>query len=360
MIVDGHEDLAWNMLTFGRDYSRSVAQTRVLEAGSETVKHNGQTLLGWPDWIEGQVGLAFAVLFAAPERWQAGPWDHVTYKDGAEAHRHYWGQLDLYQRLADDHQDKFLPIASQADLAGHLQSWDGPAEGRRLGWVLLMEGADGLQAPETLEDWHASGLRIIGPAWARTRYAGSCYEPGPFTADGLELLDIMAELGLMLDLSHLSDEACHQALDRYPGPLLASHANVRRLVANSKSPERHLSDEVIQGVVERDGVIGVVLANKFLKDGWLPGDRRELVTIDHVVAHIDAICQVAGDARHVALGSDFDGGFGLDQVPVGLDSIADLAKIGQALQARGYQESDMLGVLGENWIRMLERALPPN
>jgi membrane dipeptidase len=360
MIVDGHEDLAWNIETFGRDYTRSVEATRALEAGGPTVEHNGQALLGWPDWIEGQVGLTFAVLFASPKRWQMGAWDHVIYEDSAQAHWRYWGQLDLYERLADDHPDKFQLITSQTGLATHLAAWEAKADQRKLGWLLLMEGADGVGAPQELEEWYGRGLRIVGPAWDRTRYAGSCYDPGPFTREGFALLEVMAQLGMLLDVSHLSDEAARQAVDRYPGSLLASHANVRRLVPHSRYPERHLHDDVIGGLVERDAVIGVVLANKFLKDGWQPGDPRELVTIEHVVDHIDAICQLAGDARHVALGSDFDGGFGLDQVPVGLDSIADLGKIGQALLARGYQESDMLGVLGNNWIRLLERALPPS
>ncbi len=357
MIVDAHEDLAWNMQTFARDYTRSVAELRRAEAGSTAVQHNGQTMLGWPDWIRGRVGLVFAVLHAAPSHAREGPWDVVIYEDPASAHAVYWRQMDLYHRLLDEHEDKFGLIASQRDLSAHRQAWEREDDERRVGLVLSMEGAEGVGEPAELEAWHDRGLRIVGPAWDRTRYAGSGYEPGPLTGLGRELLEVMGELGMILDISHLSEEAALQALDSYRGAIIASHANPRRLIPNTRYPGRHLSDTVMEGLLERDGVQGIALANKFLRDGWRAGDRRELVTIDHVVQHIDYVCQMAGNADHVGLGSDFDGGFGLEGAPTGLDSIADLDKIGQALIGRGYKKDDMLKVLGANWIRILDGTL---
>lgn len=356
MIVDGHEDLAWNMQAFGRDYSRSVAETRALEEGSAVIRRNGEALLGWPDWKRGGVGIAFGVLFASPERTRVGEWDTVVYGDSQAAHRLYWSQLDLYHQLCDEHQEQFQLIESQTALRQHIEAWD--AGQQRLGLVLLMEGAEGVRQPAELEEWFERGVRIVGPAWDRTRYAGSCYDPGPLTDEGRELLDVWADLGGILDLSHLAEAAARQALDAYPGVIIASHANVRRLVPHSRYPERQLSDEVIRGLIERDGVIGVVLANHFLLDGWSRGDPKEDVTLDHVVEHIDAICQTAGDADHVALGSDFEGGFGLKQVPAELGSVADLPKVGQALRRHGYAESDILKILGDNWIRILDGSLP--
>ena len=354
VIVDAHEDLAWNMVTFERDYTRTIEQTRQLEGAGPTVEHNGQTLLGWPDWIEGEVGLIFATLYASPEHMRYGPWDFVTYRDEEEAFRRYWRQLDIYHRWFDDNHDKFRLIDEGAGLAAHFEEWN---EGeRRLGVVLLMEGAEGIRHPQQLPEWYERGLRIIGPAWDRTRYVGSAYEPGSWTALGYELLEIMAELDMVLDLSHLSEQAALEALDRYPGVIIASHANPRWLMPNAKYPERFLSQTTVERLVERQGVIGIVLCNRFLKDGWTIGDERTLVTVQDVVAHIDAICQLVGDADHVGFGSDFDGGFGLDQVPQGLDGIGDLAKIGVALGRQGYQESDILKVLGGNWTRLLQRA----
>lgn len=358
MIVDAHEDLAWNMQLFGRDYTRSVAETRRLEVGSEAVKHNGETMLGWPDWIEGEVGLVFATLFIAPEWHKEGQWETITYGDPASAHEFYWSQLDLYDRLFEDHADKFRRILSGRDLDEHLKDWGDPQTPRRLGVITLMEGAEAVRSPDELELWFDRGVRILGMAWDRTRYAGSGYTPGPLTPLGQALMERMAELGVILDISHLSEEACLQALDRYPGTVIASHANLRWMVPNTKYPNRQLSRAQVERLLDRDGVVGVIPANKFLKNGWRRGDPRQEVNLEHVVAVIDSVCQLAGDADHVGIGSDFDGGIGRDGVPPELDSIADLGRIGPALTRRGYAEDDMLMILGGNWLRVLKNALP--
>ena len=357
MIVDAHEDIAWNILTFGRDYSRSVSETRAVEFGSDTVAQNGNTLLGLADWISGGVAVVFASLFATPYRRKEGPWDTQCYHDGREAAVLYSAQLDAYHRLIDRHPDGFQLILNARDLEALLSTWAAEGSGKRLGLVISMEGADGVLDPRHLDDWYERGVRIVGPAWSGTRYAGGTREPGPLTAAGFELLGAMAELGLALDLSHLAEEAVFQALDRFPGHILASHSNCRALLPNSPVPERHLPDAAIRGVSERDGVIGVVPYNRFLMDGWQPADGREHVTIGHVVAHIDHICQLLGNADYVGLGSDFDGGFGLEAVPSGLDSVADLRFIGDALRSRGYLESDIEAMMSGNWLRLLRRIL---
>ncbi len=359
IVIDAHEDLAWNSLTFGRDYLRPVAETRAAEVGSEAPEHNGQSLIGWPEWVQGRVAVVFATLFASPARHRLGDWDRLSYADAEEAHRLYLQQADFYHRWVEDHSDRLALVRTRQDLEAVLATWEGdPPSAPRVGLVLLMEGADGVRHPEELELWWERGVRLLGPAWSGTRYAGGTREPGPLTAEGRALLEAMAEWNLVLDLSHMSDEGALEAIDRYEGPLIASHSNTRALLPNARSPERHLSDLVIQRLAEREGVIGVVLANYFLKDGWRKGDPREAVTLDHVVAHIDHLCQKVGDARHVGIGSDFDGGFGLEHVPVGLDSVADLPRIGEALRARGYREEDVVAVLGGNWLRVLRDALP--
>jgi membrane dipeptidase len=358
VIVDAHEDLAWNMLSFGRDYTRSVAETRRLEAGSAVVQHNGETLLGWPDWIEGDVGLVFAVLYVAPEWLREGAWETVTYDDPESAHAGYWRQLDVYEGLFDEHGDKFRRILSRADLDEHQRQWEDPDAPRRLGIILLMEGAEGIGQPDEVELWFERGVRILGMAWDRTRYAGSGYTAGPITSLGMELMERMAELGMILDISHLSEEASLQALDRYPSTVIATHANLRQFVPNTKYPLRQLSRSQVERLIEREGVVGMIPANKFIKDGWTRGDPRTEASLEDLVAQIDSVCQWAGNANHVGLGSDFDGGIGLDGVPPELNSVADLGKIGAALTRRGYAEDDMLGVLGGNWLRVLKSALP--
>lgn len=123
---------------------------------------------------------------------------------------------------------------------------------------------------------------------------------------------------------------------------------------------RHLPDNVIRGLIEREGVIGVIPLNTFLKVGWLRknGSRREEVPLDALIAHIDHICQLAGNSNHAAIGSDFDGGFGLQSIPSELDSIADLPMIAQKLMESGYSATDAANVLGGNWLRFLRGNLP--
>src|SRR5262249_47892800 len=148
------------------------------------------------------------------------------------------------------------------------------------------------------------------------------------------------------------EESFWQALERFGGPVIASHSNCRALVPT----DRHLSDQMIRAIAERDGVIGTVLANQFLVSGWTPAAGP--VTLEAVVRHIDRICQLTGSARHSALGSDFDGGFGVESTPDAFDSIADLSKLAGALAQRDYSPADIEGILGGNWLRFLSHALP--
>ncbi len=357
LIVDAHEDLAWNALTFGRDYTRSAAETRQAERNDEAPKRNGHTLLGLPEYLRGQVAVVFGVLFVGPAR-SAFPWETELYANADEAHRSANRQLDYYHRLTDEH-EQFKLIGSRGDLEQVLAPWTGddPAA-RRVGLVPLMEGADPIREPQEAEWWMERGLRIVGLAWAATRYCGGTGEPGPLTPEGRRLLDVMAGLGLMLDLSHASDESFLEALDRFEGTVIVSHANPRALLKDYPRPERMLSDIMIQRVAEAGGVIGVVPCNRFLKAGWRPADGKANVSLSTVLDMIDHICQVTGSAAHVGLGSDFDGGFGVEQTPAEIDTVADLQKLDALLRARGYTEHDVAAILGQNWIDVLRRGLP--
>ena len=359
LIVDAHEDLAHNILSYGRDYTRSVAETRRLEHGSAVIGQNGNTLFGWPEYQQGKIALIFSTLFASPKRFQAGAWEKVVYNHPDEAHKLYRSQIDIYRRLVDEHPDKFDLIRTAQELNVHLSKWKDSDEKRQppVGLILLMEGADGIRSPEELEEWWALGLRIIGPAWVGTRYSGGWREPGPLTREGRELLARMADYKFILDLSHMDEEAALEAIDIYEGPLIASHSNAAALLPNTGT-NRHLTDRAIRGIIERDGVIGVVLFNAFLKVGWKRSDGREPVTLAHVVAQIDYICQYAGDAHHVGIGSDFDGGFGLDSVPSGINTVADLQKLSPLLAERGYTNNDISAILGGNFINHLKKNLP--
>lgn len=177
------------------------------------------------------------------------------------------------------------------------------------------------------------------------------------TAEGFALLEKMAELGFSLDLSHMDEIAALQALDFYPGQIIASHGNALALLKGSES-NRHLTDRVIHGILERDGMIGLVPFNAFLKAGWKRGDRRDEVDIDPLISQIDNICQMAGDALHAGIGTDFDGGFGLQSAPMGIDTIADLQKLADLLSEKGYATEDIAAILGGNWISRIRQVLP--
>jgi len=155
-----------------------------------------------------------------------------------------------------------------------------------------------VRQPDELEEWWQRGVRLIGPAWAGTRYCGGTNEPGPLTSEGFSLLEAMNDIGFTLDLTHMDEQAVLQALDEYPGTLVATHSNPLTLLKGAET-NRFLSDRVLEGLLERDGIIGIPPFNKFLRWGWETNDGREMVTLDHMVDHIDYICQKAGDANHV-------------------------------------------------------------
>ncbi|MEA2008895.1 MAG: membrane dipeptidase, partial [Chloroflexota bacterium] len=326
--------------------------------GKPTPQRNGQTLLGWPNYQKGKIAIVFSTLFVAPVKAARNQWDKQYYATPDQAHQKYLAQIDAYYRLCDEHPEKFRLIFNQADLETVLKSWEDNASSPLVGLVILMEGAEGVRSPGELALWQKKGVRMIGPAWAGTRFCGGTREPGGLTPAGYELLDGMADFNITLDISHMDERAVLEALDYYPGSIIASHANAKALLKNSTS-NRHLTDRVIQGLMERDAIIGIVPYNRFLKEGWTIGDNRSEVTLaEHVVAQIDHICQIAGNAKHVGIGSDFDGGFGLSAAPTEIDTIADLQKLGPILAQKGYSEEDVKSILGENWIMHLKETLP--
>ncbi len=357
LLVDAHEDLAWNILTFQRDYSRSAAEIRQSEAGTLIWQWNGDTLLGWQDYQRGQVMLVFATLFAAPLRKKLGDWDTQCYRDSRHAKALYRNQVDVYQKLVEQHPEKFTLIQTQSSLQDLHKDWGQAKETHPVGLLLLMEGAEAIDHPREVEEWWDAGVRILGPAWAGTPFCGGTNEPGELTKLGRQLLEAMAGVGFALDLSHMDEKAALQAIDIYEGKVIVTHANAKALLKGSES-NRHLSDRVIRCLVERNGVIGVVPFNAFLKAGWKNGDPRDTVTLLDVVAQIDYICQLAGDSQHVGIGSDFDGGFGWQSVPAEVNTIADLQKLAPLLAERGYSNEDIENIFSANWLRTCQDFLP--
>ncbi|MBI5945791.1 MAG: membrane dipeptidase [Chloroflexi bacterium] len=361
ILVDGHADIAYNMLRYGRDYTRSAAETRRIEIGSTAVADNEDTLLGWPDYQRGQVAVIFSTLYAIPARWNKSENKSQVYKTIDEAYKFYREQLLTYHRMTDSAPDKFRLIASSRDLNLLLDNRNSPApadSGHPVGMVVLMEGADCIRHPSELAEWYELGVRLIGPAWVGTRYCGGWREPGPLTKDGRTLLSAMADFNFTLDLSHMDESAALEALDMYRGPIVGTHGNCLSLLPNSNS-NRHFSNRIIEGIIKRDGMIGIVPFNSYLKAGWTAGkNTRAEVPLSLVASHIDHICQIAGDSLHAGIGSDFDGGFGVQSVPPEIDTVADLQNLVSLLQARGYSETDIQNIFSGNWLARLKRDLP--
>ena len=354
LIIDGHEDLALNVLTDGRNYLESAYTTRANEAGTSIVDTSGVCMLGLPEWLRGNVAVIFATLTAIPRsRAQVG---EPSYTVIEAAYQQAIAQLNIYRHWTATHPQMAL-ITHQHHLDNILKSWATPAlpslDQRKVGLVLLIENADLIRTVDEVGFWYEQGVRVIGPAWHTNRYTASTNDSGRLTELGRQLLAEMQRFGMILDLSHMAEEACLEALEQYASPVIASHANPRRMVPI----QRLLSDQVISGIIAGDGVIGIMPLNWALDPAWRQKSKAD-IHVDAVVDAIDIVCQLAGNARHVGIGSDFDGGQGAETAPAELDTIADLPVIADSLRDRGYPEDAIADIMGENWQRVLRQHLP--
>ena len=353
LIIDAHLDLAWNALQWNRDLRKSVYTIRRQE-GSLTDPGRGQGTVAFPEMRKGYVALCFATLLA---RSTGQAVQHIDYASSEQAYAIAQGQLAYYHALNESGEVRL--IKNLTELNNHILAWeqwesDTQQTQPPLGLIISMESADPILKPNQLPAWKEAGVRIIGPAhYGPGRYAGGTSTELGLTPDGFVLLREMDEHRLILDLTHLSDEAFWQALDHFDGHVLASHNNCRALVPH----QRQFDDKQIQAIIDRDGVIGAAFDNWMIRPGWVRGAKdNERVIIEHVVEHIDHICQLAGNTNHVAIGSDLDGGFGREQSPSDLDTIADLQKLVEILTKHGYNMEDISLIMHGNWQRLLRSA----
>ena len=353
LIVDAHLDLAWNALQWNRNIQHSVYTIRT-EESSLSGAGRGQGTVALPEMRQGRIALCFATLLA---RSTGRAIQNIDYSSPYQAYAVAQGQLAYYQALHEA--GKVRLIANKKELDEHVDSWlaweqDLSRSQPMIGLVISMESADPILLPEQLPAWKESGLRIIGPAhYGPGRYAGGTSTELGLAFEGKQLLREMESLGILLDLTHLSDEAFWEAMDCFGGQVLASHNNCRALVPH----QRQFDNRQIRAIIEREGVIGVALDNWMLRPGWTRGAKdNERVTLAHIVDHMDHICQLAGNSHHAAIGSDLDGGFGREQSPADLDTIADLQHLTEVLSKRGYRDEDVARIMHGNWLRLLRSA----
>ncbi len=354
IIFDAHLDLAWNAMDWNRDLRLAVEKIRAAEKAAGMIdKGRGAGTVSFPELRRGKVAIFIATLLARLLRSGAMP-AIQRYAAMPAAYAAAYGQLAYYRGL--EQQGLLRWIKDWPALEAHVRDWQGnenPAS-LPLGFILSMEGADPVLSPEQVEEWWQAGLRIIGPA----HYGVSPYAHGTGTEGGLfppgkPLLKTMEKVGMILDVTHLSDQCFDEALETFGGPVLASHHNCRALVPD----QRQLTDDQIKRLIARGAVIGTALDNWMLYKGWVRGQSDpKLVKLEDMCDHIDRVCQLAGNARHAAIGTDLDGGFGKEQSPHDLDTIADLQKVPDLLRRRGYQEADVDGIMHGNWLRFFKDA----
>jgi membrane dipeptidase len=354
LIIDAHLDLAWNALHNDRDVTRAVRDIRAQENGIQ-MPNRGLATVGLPDLQRGRVAVVVGTVFA---RCTGKPAADLDFHTPQHCHAAGRGQLEFYRAL--DEAGIIRMITTAASLAEHLALWRRQeAEVMREtpvpGLIVSIECADPLTEPEALNDWHAAGVRLLGLShYGLCRYAGGTNSKDGLTDRGRRLLKVMAELNMPLDLSHTSDPSFDEAVRSFDGPIFASHNNCRTLVPK----QRQFANDQLQTIIDRDGVVGTVFDCWMLKPGWTRQDGNNGVTLTTVVDHIDHVCQLAGNSRHAAIGSDLDGGFGQEQSPADLDTIADLQKIVGILEDRGYASEDIANIMHGNWERLFLRVLP--
>ena len=358
-MIDGHLDLSWNALSWGRDITLDLGELNRREAGltDHAARRRATTTL--PEMRRAGIAVCQGTLLARSKPEVRRPEGHsrlsLDYPNQEIAHAAAHGQLAYYKVLEGRGELRMIRTAGELD--DHWSRWrDDETSAQPIGLILAMEGADPIVDPEQAEAWWELGLRSVNLAhYGRSRYAVGTGDDGPITADGVRLLAEFDRLGMILDATHLSDTSFFQALDLFGGPVLASHNNCRALVPGG----RQFSDEQIRLLIARGAVIGAALDAWMLAPGWVIGQTsRDVVDLDAVADHIDHVCQLAGNCRHAAIGSDLDGGFGTEQTPTGLDSIADLQKLATTLDTRGYSSDDIDAIFHGNWLRFFRTHLP--
>jgi membrane dipeptidase len=354
-IIDAHLDLAWNALSFDRDLTLELDQIRHRESEMTDEPSRGQSTVSLPELRKAGVQICVATLLArsGPEQkpkpaCKRTELDHATQ---SIAHAAAHGQLAYYRLLEQQGHARILRTRTALD-----QHWQSAGETSPLGIILSMEGADPIVPPEQAAHWWDAGVRAVGPAhYGRSHYAYGTGVSGPLSPAGFQLLEEFGRLGMILDVTHLCDQSMQQALDLHEGPVLASHHNCRTLVPG----DRQLTDEQIKQLIDRGAVIGAALDAWMLYPKWIRGHTQpQVVGLDAVADHIDHVCQLAGNAHHAAIGSDLDGGFGAEQTPRDLNTVADLQKLTSILLSRGYSNNDVDSIFHDNWLRFFRESLP--
>ena len=353
-LFDAHLDMAWNALEWNRDLMLPVSKIREFEQHFKDIIP-GACTVSWDALRRGRVGLMIVTLLPRYHRKDA-PMSFPQSRETAYAMSH--GQLAYYRAMIA--RGVLREIPDKLTLDKHVAEWlalpsdSSGSQHPPLGVIISMEGSPPILYPEQIADWYTAGLRLLGPAhYGPSPYCFGTGSEGGFNDSGKKLLKEMDKVGMLLDVTHLADQSFWDAMEIYGGPCIASHHNCRALVPG----DRQLNDDQIKELIRRGSVIGAAFDNWMIQPDWKIGvSDPSTVTMDEIINHIDHICQLAGNARHSGLGTDLDGGFGKEQSPSDLDTIADLGKMGELLSKRGYSSEDVERILWRNFVEFFQRA----
>ena len=348
LIVDSHLDVAYNALEWDRDLLQPIAAIREAEAGMPE-KGRGLNVMCYDELRRGDIGLFVATcgcrLASLGKRFGGVRTQDIAYAKCR-------GELAYYRLM--EAKGVLTQVRDAAGLDAHLAAWESDSGSAPLGYVFSMEGADGIVSEEQVGEWWDEGLRIVSLChYGISSYSHGTQAPGGLTPRGAPLLRALEAAGVILDISHLAEQAFWEALDVFGGQVIATHNCCRALCDH----DRQLDDRQILALVDRQGVIGTAFDDWMLSPLW---DKEAVdntgITLETVVDHMDHVCQLAGNSDHVAVGTDLDGGYGKEQSPADMDTIADLQLIPAILERRGFSSADVAKIMHGNWVRTLRQA----
>ncbi len=354
LIFDAHLDLSMNAMEWNRDIRLPLVEIRRRELGMKDLPDRGNNTVCLPEMRRGRIGLCVATQIARySSRFSRLP----GWQSPEQAWAQTRAQLAWYRAMEDA--GEIVQLRTWQEVSAHAQLWRNAPSTAKLpiGYLLSLEGADSILSPRHLEQSRSEGLIALGPVhYGPGIYGHGTDDEGPLTARGIELLRQMEELNLILDVTHLCDESFRDALNRFRGPVWASHHNCRALA----DWNRQLTDDQIRALVARGAVIGMAFDAIMMAHNWVHHKSKPKefgLYLEKIIDHIDHICQIAGNARHVGIGTDLDGGFGTEQTPADLNSIADIATLSGPLTARGYKPADIDNIFAGNFLRFLKDNL---
>lgn len=249
--------------------------------------------------------------------------------------------IDRFYKELHDHEDKMMLFTKVSDVR----------EAEKHGKIAAMLSIEGGEAVEAdlgiLRMLHRLGLRAMTLTWNERNQiadgAGEGRTKGGLTNFGVELVKEMNNIGMVVDVSHLSDPGFFDAIETTTKPVIASHSNCRAICNH----RRNLTDDMIKILADNGGVMGMNFSAAFVDE------NKEKATLERVLDHVGHIVKVAS-VDHVGIGSDFDG---IENTPKGLEDVTRMPYLTEGLLKRGYKEDDIRKILGENFLRVFSEVI---